>query len=85
MEVSVDRAGRMVIPAPVRRTLRIGQDGGAVELEEGPEGIVLRPLDRPNTSLSRDEHGLLVIDVGRPVTAAELDTALAPARIDHLS
>ncbi len=58
MEVSIDKAGRVVVPKPVRDHLGLRQDS-RLRLVETPEGVVLTPIDRP-TGLLRDEDGWLV-------------------------
>lgn len=74
-KVKVDGAGRMVIPADLRRRLGLDERGGVVELELEPDHLAIRPLrDRREPEL--DEHGLMVLDVGRAVTADEVTTAI---------
>ena len=77
MEVEVDSAGRMVIPATLRRALGIGDDGGVVEVEDTPDG----PGDPPVATwtpwtVQRNADGLLVIDVGREVTIGKSSDAI---------
>ena len=43
MNVKVDKFGRIVLPKPVRERLRL-RTGTNPELEEIPEGILLRPI-----------------------------------------
>ena len=45
MTITVDRAGRIVLPKQIRERLRI-QSGCALSLEERAEGILLRPVRR---------------------------------------
>lgn len=76
MEVKVDAAGRMVIPARLRRLLGLGEDGGTVEVVDTADGLSIRPQDESPPRIQRDEHGLLVIDTGREVTAREVSDAI---------
>ena len=76
LEVKVDGAGRMVIPAALRRALGIGDDGGVVEVEDTPEGLVIHPQDVDAVDVQRNADGLLVIDVGREVTNREVLDAI---------
>lgn len=76
VDVKVDKAGRLVIPAHMRRALGLGDDGGVVEILDGPDGLELRAKDRAPASVTRDEHGLLVIDVDRRVTNDEVLAAI---------
>ena len=73
MRTRIDGSGRVVIPAPVRRELGIGQEGGELELLDTPDGVLLRPLGAPTPR--RDERGLMVVELGRPVTADEVSDA----------
>lgn len=76
MEVRVDGAGRMVIPARLRRLLGLGEQGGTVEVEDTADGLSIRPRDVDRPGIRRDEHGLLVIDTGRQVSAREVSDAI---------
>jgi AbrB family looped-hinge helix DNA binding protein len=45
MTLKMDKAGRVILPKPVRD--RLGLHGGSdLEIQETPEGIVLKPADR---------------------------------------
>lgn len=80
MDVKVDRAGRLVIPARMRRSLGLDENGGIVEIVDGPDGVELRAKDAETASLTRDEHGLLVIEVDRRVTNDEVLSAIRQDR-----
>ena len=56
-KVRLDRAGRIVVPKPVRDRLRL-TPGTALELESEGERITLRPV-RPEAAL-RKESGIWV-------------------------
>lgn len=45
MTLKIDKAGRIILPKPLRDRLglRAGRD---LEIQETPEGVVLRPADR---------------------------------------
>lgn len=63
MQVTIDKAGRVLVPKPVRD--RFGLDSnGKLDLVETPEGIFLKPEDG-RSNLSRDKDGWLVIS-GEP-------------------
>jgi AbrB family looped-hinge helix DNA binding protein len=48
MNVKIDKAGRIVLPKPVRDRLHLRQ-GSDLEIEERPEGVLLRPVhQRPS-------------------------------------
>lgn len=78
-EVRVDGAGRMVIPAALRARLGLDEAGGAVQVEFESDHLTVRPLrDRRDPEV--DEHGLLVLDVGRAVTTDEVAAAIESDR-----
>jgi AbrB family looped-hinge helix DNA binding protein len=45
MNVKIDKAGRIVLPKPVRDRLRLRQ-GSDLEIEERPEGLLLKLVDQ---------------------------------------
>jgi AbrB family looped-hinge helix DNA binding protein len=45
MTLKIDKAGRVVLPKPVRDRLGL-RAGSDLEIEETPEGIVLKPAER---------------------------------------
>jgi AbrB family looped-hinge helix DNA binding protein len=61
-EIMLDKAGRVVLPKPVRRQFHLAQ-GSTLELKVGPETIELRPRMRTPTLV--EDHGLLVHE-GQP-------------------
>lgn len=58
MQVTIDKAGRIVVPKAVRERLGLREDS-ELKLEENASGIVLTPV-RSESGLVRDEHGWLV-------------------------
>ena len=65
--LTLDKAGRIVIPKPLRDELRLGP-GDALCLELEGERITLRPV-RPRPPLQK-EHGIWVYRSGQPSTAS---------------
>lgn len=57
MNVPVDKSGRLVLPKAIRERLGLRR-GGKVALEEGPEGVTLRPLKESPRFV--DENGIMV-------------------------
>lgn len=57
MELQIDKAGRIVLPKKIRERLRL-RPGSALKVEEGPEGLFLRPVERRASLVEKD--GLLV-------------------------
>jgi len=53
MHVRVDKAGRIVLPKPMRN--RLGLKAGAqLEICEGPDGVVLKPAARGSSLVKRN-------------------------------
>ena len=45
MNVKIDKSGRIILPKPLRDRLRLRQ-GSGLEIEERPEGLLLKPVDQ---------------------------------------
>jgi AbrB family looped-hinge helix DNA binding protein len=45
MTLKIDRAGRVILPKPLRDRLGL-REGSELELEETPEGVLLKPAER---------------------------------------
>jgi AbrB family looped-hinge helix DNA binding protein len=73
----MDKAGRVVIPKPVRQALQL-EPGDALELESGGEQIMLRPAR--GTGPLRNEHGIWVLHTGEPLPASATDDLLRQIR-----
>jgi AbrB family looped-hinge helix DNA binding protein len=63
MNVTLDKAGRVVLPKPLREQMRLGP-GDELEIESEGERITLRPV-RPQVQLKK-EQGVWVYQ-GEPV------------------
>jgi AbrB family looped-hinge helix DNA binding protein len=57
MTIKIDKAGRIVLPKPVRERLHL-REGSELELEERADGLTLRPIEQ-RPSMVR-EHGIWV-------------------------
>lgn len=73
----LDRAGRVVLPKPLRDELGLAA-GDTLELESRGEQITLRPV-RGATPLQK-ERGIWVFRTRRPLTAATTDLTLRQIR-----
>ena len=75
--LTVDKAGRVVLPKPVRDELQLSA-GDSLNLESFEDQIVLRPV-RQATGL-RKKQGIWVLDVDEPITAAAVDRTIQDMR-----
>ncbi len=73
----LDRAGRVVIPKPVREELRL-EPGDVLEMESLGEQITLRPVR--GTGPVTKEHGVWVFRAGHPLPASHTDQMLKKIR-----
>ena len=73
----MDKAGRVVIPKPLREELHL-EPGDALELEIGGEQITLRPVR--GTGPLKKEHGVWVFHTGKPLPASATDGLLQRIR-----
>lgn len=71
--ILIDKAGRIVIPKPLREELKL-EAGDALELESAGERILLRPV-RGSGPLTK-EHGVWVFRTGQPMPASMSDDVL---------
>jgi AbrB family looped-hinge helix DNA binding protein len=75
--ITIDAAGRVVLPKPLRTKLDLSP-GDSLELESSGESITLRPV-RNSSPLTR-EKGVWVYRTGRPLSADTVDEVLNKAR-----
>ena len=73
----MDKAGRVVIPKPLRQELHL-EPGDSLELESGGEQITLRPAR--GTGPLQNEHGIWVLHTGQPLPASVTDEVLRQIR-----
>jgi len=52
MTIKIDKAGRIVLPKPVRDRFRL-RPGSDLELEERPEGVILRPVEQQPSMIQK--------------------------------
>ena len=72
MRATIDKAGRLVIPKPLRDSL--GLAPGPVEVQIYGAGLTVEPIIEDNTLVERD--GLLVIPASGRVITDEMVQAL---------
>jgi AbrB family looped-hinge helix DNA binding protein len=75
--VTIDKAGRIVLPKAARDRLRLAA-GDTLALELDSDRVLLRPVR--SKSAMRKERGVWVFHSGGKVTAAETDEALRNLR-----
>jgi AbrB family looped-hinge helix DNA binding protein len=75
--ISMDRAGRVVLPKPIRDRLQL-QPGESLEIESFEDHIVLRPA-RPQGTM-RKELGVWVFDSGQPLTVEDVQETIQKVR-----
>ena len=68
-KVSMDRAGRVVLPKAIRERLQL-EPGESLEIESFGDHIVLWPIRQHATM--RKELGVLVLDTGEPLSASDV-------------
>ena len=77
MRLVIDKAGRVVIPKPLREELHL-EPGDSLEMESSGEQITLRPV-RGTGPLTK-EHGVWVFRAGQPLPASVTDEMLQQLR-----
>jgi AbrB family looped-hinge helix DNA binding protein len=73
----IDKAGRIVIPKPLRARLHL-EPGDTLEMESAGEQITLRPM-RGSGPLTK-EHGVWVFRIGQALPASVTDEMLSQIR-----
>jgi AbrB family looped-hinge helix DNA binding protein len=75
--LTIDKAGRVVIPKPLRKVLHL-EPGDTLEMESAGEQITLRPV-RGTGPLTK-EQGVWVFRTGQPLPASATDEMLQQLR-----
>jgi AbrB family looped-hinge helix DNA binding protein len=75
--LTIDKAGRVVIPKPLREQLHL-EPGDALEMETAGEQITLRPVR--GSSPLRKERGVWVFHTGQPLSASASEEMLQQIR-----
>ncbi len=77
IRLTIDKAGRVVIPKPMREELHL-EPGDSLDMESAGEQIILRPV-RGTGPLTK-EHGVWVFHSGQPLSASATDEMLHQIR-----
>ena len=75
--LTIDKAGRVVIPKPLRKVLHL-EPGDTLEMESAGEQITLRPV-RGTGPLTK-EQGVWVFRTGQPLPTSATDEMLQQLR-----
>ena len=75
--LTVDKAGRVVLPKPVRDELQLSA-GDCLELDSSGGQIVLRPVR--GTAGMRQKKGIWVFRTGQPISAESVDETIHQLR-----
>jgi AbrB family looped-hinge helix DNA binding protein len=76
-KLTLDKAGRVVIPKKLRDELHMAP-GDAFELESTDEKIVLKPVREEATMFKKD--GMWVIKTGKPLTVEDVNAVIESVR-----
>jgi AbrB family looped-hinge helix DNA binding protein len=79
-QVTLDKAGRIVLPKSLRDELRL-EAGDTFEVEISSDEITLRP-SRGHAQL-RKKHGIWVYRSGEPLTQATVDKTVQKVRLER--
>jgi AbrB family looped-hinge helix DNA binding protein len=79
-KLTIDKAGRIVLPKPVRDQLQLSP-GDALQLDSSGEKITLRPV-RENAQL-RKKRGVWVYSAGEPLAASVVDATTQDIRSER--
>ena len=75
--VTIDKAGRLVLPKPVRDALHL-KAGATLEVQQEGDAITLRPTQTKATL--RRKNGFWVFDTGGQITTEMVNQTLAEIR-----
>lgn len=80
MTLKIDKAGRIVVPKPLRERLDLKADT-ELEVLEQPEGLLLRPVGQRSSMIQVDG---LWVHQGTPAPAANWDRVLEDVREERI-
>jgi AbrB family looped-hinge helix DNA binding protein len=75
--ITIDKAGRMVLPKPVRDELQLGP-GDSIELESSEDRVILRPARGKGRMYKK--QGVWVFDSGVPMEADVVEKTIRRVR-----
>jgi len=80
MNIKIDKAGRLVLPKRVRERFRL-RAGADLELEEHPEGLILRPVAR-RASMAQKKG--IWVHLGKIPEGLDWDDLVDAVREEHI-
>jgi AbrB family looped-hinge helix DNA binding protein len=80
MTVKIDKAGRIVLPKPVRERFHL-REGSELELEECSDGLTLRPVEQRPSMVRK--NGIWV-HLGKVPRGFDWDTAVDAIREERI-
>jgi AbrB family looped-hinge helix DNA binding protein len=80
MTLKMDKAGRVILPKPLRDRLGL-HEGSDLLVEETPEGVILKPVEGRSSMVKK--HGLWV-HTGKVPPAFDLVQAVRDDREDRI-
>jgi AbrB family looped-hinge helix DNA binding protein len=75
--LTVDKAGRVVLPKPLRDKMQLSA-GDSLALESSGDQIVLRPVR--GSATMRQKQGIWVFRTGQPISSASVDETIRELR-----
>lgn len=78
--LTIDKAGRVVLPKPVRDALQISP-GDSLELESSEDRIILRPA--PGKGRVYKKQGMWVFDSGGPLSSEVANKTIRRVRAER--
>ena len=76
-KLTLDKAGRVVIPKPLRDELHLSS-GDSLEIESHGDEFILRPVREEATMFKED--GMWVIRTGKPLTVEDVNAVIESGR-----
>jgi AbrB family looped-hinge helix DNA binding protein len=80
MTIRIDKAGRIVLPKPMRERFHL-REGSELEIEERPDGLTLRPVEQRSSMVQ--EEGIWV-HLGKVPRGFDWDSVVESIRDERI-